>query len=84
MVPFARHLCCNVEHKNALQFQNFKHYPLRMRKTYASKFEVCPSNAKYCVIKFNFKYVPPQTQVALWPTNNRNNYIQHIQVASWV
>ena len=25
MVPFARHLCCNVEHINALQFQNFKH-----------------------------------------------------------
>ena len=30
-----------------------------MRKTYASKCEVCPSNAKYRVLKFNFKYVPP-------------------------
>ena len=24
VAPFARHLCCHVEHKNALQFQNFK------------------------------------------------------------
>ena len=30
-----------------------------MRKTYALKCEVCPSDAKYRVIKFNFKYVPP-------------------------
>ena len=59
MVPFARHLCCNVGQINALQFQNFKHLSLRMRKTYASKCEVCPSNAKYRVLKFNFKYVPP-------------------------
>ena len=52
-----------------------------MRKTYALKCEVCPSDAKYRVIKFNFKYVPPETQDALWPTNFR---IQHIQVAPWV
>ena len=25
----------------------------------ASKYQVCPSNAKYRVIKFNLKYVPP-------------------------
>ena len=25
MVPFARHLCCNVEHINTLQFQKNKH-----------------------------------------------------------
>ena len=25
MVPFARHLCCNVDHINALQCQNCKH-----------------------------------------------------------
>ena len=33
-----------------------------MRKTYASKCEVCPLNAKYMyrVIKFNFKYVSIQ------------------------
>ena len=30
-----------------------------MCKTYASKWEVFLSNAKYHVIKFNFKYVPP-------------------------
>ena len=52
----------------------FKHKSLRMRRTYASKCELCPSNAKYRVIKFNFKYVPtphPQTQDALWPTDFR-------------
>ena len=43
-------------------------------------FEVGPSNAKYRVIKFNFKYVPhsdPRRPLA-------NKYIQHIQEASWV
>ena len=30
-----------------------------MRKTYASKCEVCHSTAKYRKSKFNFKYVPP-------------------------
>ena len=55
-----------------------------MRKTYASKWEVCPSNAKYRVIKVIFKYAPPQTQDALWPTNFRNKYVLHIQMESWV
>ena len=30
-----------------------------MRKTYASKCEIRPLNAEYCVIKLGFKYVPP-------------------------
>ena len=32
-----------------------------MSKTYASNSEVCLSNSKYRVIKFNFEYVPPKT-----------------------
>ena len=40
-----------------------------MRKIYASECEVCSSNAKYGVIKFNFKYVDHQTQDALQKAN---------------
>ena len=84
VVLFARHLYCNVDSINALQIKHFKYQSLRMPKTYASKCEVCPSNAKYRVIKFIFKCASPQTQDGIWPTNFRSKYIQNIQVASWV
>ena len=52
-----------------------------MRKTYTSKCEVGPSNAKY-VIKFNFKYITPSDPRRPLATNFRNKYMQHIQEAS--
>ena len=58
-----------------------------MCKTYEYSCEVCPSNAKYRVIKFIFLILsmfPTQTHDTLWPTNFRSKYTEHIQVVSWV